>query len=521
MTKPASRPLPRLLPRVLPCLLALSMGLSGGPAGAQTRLPALGDSASEYLDLGAELRLGEDIMNSIRRDPAYLDDPVLLHYVSGLWRPLVESGRRLGHIGAETDRLFPWEVFLVRDASVNAFALPGGHVGVYLGLVAMTDSADELASVLAHELTHVTQRHIARSIGSSQQTSMVGLAAMLLGMLIAARAGNAEMAQAAVMGGQGAMVQGQLNFSRDMEREADRIGFGMLDDAGFSPFGMAAMFEKLDAANRLNDNGSFPYLRSHPLTSARIAEARARVPAQGVPPSGTGLHALMRVRAMALMDPTTATLRRLQQTPVDADDPTQALTGWYRRALASARLDDAVEAGRAITQALAAAEQPGTDPALRQAVRWLAAEVWLAQKQPGRAAQLIDESPRDRPSVLLRSQAVRAAASTADPTGPALRRNVEALQTWVAEHPNDAEAWSELARSATLLGLPLRAQRAEAEAALLWGDLAGAVDRLRVAQRGAGVGGPEAIDLQIIDARLRTLEARLREQRRAELLRER
>ena len=103
MKKPAACPLPRLLPRVLPrvssrvlpCLLALSMGLSGMPslALAQTRLPALGDSASEYLDVGAELRLGEDIMRGIRGDPAYLDDPVLLHYVSGLWRPLVQSGR--------------------------------------------------------------------------------------------------------------------------------------------------------------------------------------------------------------------------------------------------------------------------------------------------------------------------------------------------------------------------------------------------------------------------------------------
>jgi beta-barrel assembly-enhancing protease len=513
MTTPASR--------LLPCVLALALALTGLPAPAQNRLPALGDTASEYLDLGAELRLGEDIMGGIRRDPAYLDDPVLLHYVDGLWRPLVESARRLGHIGPETERLFPWELFLVRDASVNAFALPGGHVGVHLGLIAMTDSADELASVLAHELTHVTQRHIARSIGSAQQTSMVGLAAMLLGMLIAARAGSADAAQAAVMSGQGAMMQGQLNFSRDMEREADRIGFGMLDDAGFAPYGMASMFEKLDQANRLNDSGAFPYLRSHPLTSARIAEARARVPATAAAPAGSGLHALMRVRATALMDPTTATLRRLQQAPVEVDDPAQALVGWYRRALASSRLEEPDAAREAMTRALAAAERPGTDPAVQQAVHWLAAEVWLAQRQGARALALLDASARERPALLLRAQAVRAAAGNGDATPPALRRSVEVLQTWVAEHPRDAAAWSELARSATLAGLPLRAQRAEAEASLLGGDLAGAVDRLRVAQRGAIVGGPEAIELQVIDARLRTLEARLREQRREELQRAR
>lgn len=511
------------------------------PVQAQSRLPALGDTASEYLDLGAELQLGQEIMADIRPDPAYLDDPVLLHYMQGLWKPLVASARRLGHIGPETDTLFPWELFLVRDASVNAFALPGAHVGVHLGLIAMTESADELASVLAHELTHVTQRHIARSIGMAQQSSMVGLATMLMGILIAARSGSSDVAQAAVMGGQGAMVQGQLNFSRDMEREADRIGFGMLDDAGFSPAGMASMFEKLDLANRLNDNGSFPYLRSHPLTSARIAEARSRVPANAAPPVGTGLHALMRVRATALMDPTTATLRRLQQAPVVTSSDAQALVGWYRRALASAKLNDADEARDAMTRALALADAPGVDPAVRQAVHWQGAEVWLSLRDGASAALLLPEPARDRPTLLLQAQAARAVAGAHAGAGPdsalqarvndgtqdgastptAVRRSVEALQAWVAEHTGDAAAWAELSQSAALAGLPLRAQRADAEAHAAVGDVPGAVDRLRVAQRGATPGGPEAIELQIIDVRLRHLEAQLRARRLEELQRRR
>ena len=167
-----------------------------------------------------------------------------------------------------------WQPFLVKDKSVNAFALPGGYIGVHLGLLAMTTTPDELASVLAHELSHVTQRHIARMIGQQSRQSWVSLASLVLGILAASRAPMA--AQAMIYGGQAASIQGQLNFSRDMEREADRVGFGVLSDSGFDPAGMALMFEHLQAASRLNDDGSWPYLRTHPLTTERIGEAQDR-----------------------------------------------------------------------------------------------------------------------------------------------------------------------------------------------------------------------------------------------------
>ncbi|MCE2692236.1 MAG: M48 family metalloprotease, partial [Rubrivivax sp.] len=193
-----------------------------------------------------------------------------------------------------------------------------------LGLIAVTTTRDELAAVLAHELSHVSQRHIARSMGSASRQGALGVAAMLLGVLIAARSSNPDAAQAAIAGGQAAMIQGQLNFSRDMEREADRIGYGVFRDAGFAAPGMAAMFDKLDQAGRLNDSGGFPYLRSHPLTSERLAEARSRLSDQAVG-AGVGrdtLHELMQARARALMDPTVDNWRRLvaqaQQAPVAA-----------------------------------------------------------------------------------------------------------------------------------------------------------------------------------------------------------
>ena len=176
-------------------------------AQAQVRLPALGESAGEEFSLGTERTLGQQIMREIRRDPAYLDDPLLLDYAQRVWQPLVEAARQRGEITPDTAQQLAFEVFLVRDRSVNAFALPGGYVGVHLGLIAMTVSADELAAVLAHELTHVTQRHIARGVVNAQRITLLSMAGLILGVLAASRAGSSDGVQAAVVGSQAAAAQ--------------------------------------------------------------------------------------------------------------------------------------------------------------------------------------------------------------------------------------------------------------------------------------------------------------------------
>ena len=264
-------PRPRLAAALLSAVFALQ------PVLAQVNLPTLGDSVSEDLSLGAERRVGDEIMRDIRRDPDYIDDPILLGYVQSIWQPLLAASRERGNLSPEEAERFAWQPFLVRDRSVNAFALPGGYVGVHLGMIAVTANRDELASVLAHEMSHVTQRHIARSLVNSSRQGLIGMAALVLGAIAAGRSSNPDALNAVVAGSQAATAQGQLNFSRDMEREADRVGFGVMTTAGFAPSGMPAMFEKLATASRLNDGNSFPYLRTHPLTSERIGEARARL----------------------------------------------------------------------------------------------------------------------------------------------------------------------------------------------------------------------------------------------------
>ena len=512
-------------------------------AHAQVRLPALGESAGDEFSVGTERALGEQIMREIRRDPAYLDDPPLLDYVRSVWRSLLDAAQKRGEITPETAQLLAWEVFLVRDRSVNAFALPGGFVGVHLGLIAITSSSDELAAVLAHELTHVTQRHIARGIVNSQRTTLLSLAGLILGVLAASRAGSADGVQAAVVGAQAAAAQGQLNYSRDMEREADRVGFGVLTDAGYSPTGMAAMFEKLENANRLNDSGAFPYLRSHPLTVERISEARSRLALSGAAAPADPLeHVLMGARARVLMDASADGLRRQQQRvagviapgapPAPLNDRLGAL---YAGAMATLLQGDAAGAGAAVDKALDLLHaQKSPLPAADRAFRQLQVQVVLQRGDPAGALALLQApalQPEGRWTLLLRGQAAlalwsqqpapppscAAAANAANPCAElpaykALRTSNEALQNRVSQHPTDPLAWRMLAQGEEALGQRLRAMRAQAESRAALGDIGGAVDVLRAAQALVRSGAAnDFIEGSVIDARLRQLEAQRRE----------
>ena len=503
--------------RLLAGLLAASTALGSAPALAQGTLPALGESASEDLSIGAERRLGEQIMREGRRDPQYLDDPMLLAYLQQLWNPLVAAARARGDINAETDQAFAWEAFLVRDRSVNAFALPGGYVGVHLGLMQLTTTADQLASVLAHELTHITQRHIARSIAPQKNATLLSVATLLLGILAASRSSNIDGANALIMGGQAAAIQGQLNFSRDMEREADRIGYGVLATAGYSAAGMAAMFEKLDVATRLNDNGGFPYLRSHPLTVDRIAEARNRaLLGGGVQPAPTLQHALMQARARVMMDDSAQAWQRFgggSSSPLLAD----RVGALYAGALAASLLKDHARAESLAADAQrAAATATPREAVAERALTMLQAQLRLARGDAAGTLQVLDTLAArsdERPPMLLRAQAVLALQRSAPGSqAAALNDSTQALQTWVSAQPMDATAWELLASTSEALGLKLRSMRAAAEARMVVGDLTGAVDRLRAAQQvSRGATGQDFIEASVIDARLRQITAQRRQ----------
>jgi predicted Zn-dependent protease len=237
------------------------------PRALAEGLPELGDAAQSSFTALEERRLGEEVIREIRADRSYYDDVEATDYINALGQRLVSRG---------SDSRQDFEFFLINERSINAFALPGGFVGVHTGLILAAQSESELASVVAHEIAHVTQRHIARIISQQKQSAVMSLAALAVAIL-AARS-SPDVASAASAFGQAGAIQNLLNFTRDHEREADRVGLQILEGAGYDPRSMAMFFERLQRATRIYDIGGAPsYLRTHPVTYERIADIQNRL----------------------------------------------------------------------------------------------------------------------------------------------------------------------------------------------------------------------------------------------------
>lgn len=500
------------------------------PASKNRPLPRLGEAGA--LDIHQERRLGDRIAQQIYRDPDLFDDPVLMDYIQSLWQPLQAAARGRGEISPELAERFAWEIFLSRERSINAFALPGGYFGLHLGLLAQVGSADELASVLAHELSHVTQKHISRIIAKQDQQSVWMIGAMILGALAASAAKNADIAQAAIVGSQAVAAQNQLNFSRDMEREADRMGYTLLTEAGFEGEGFVRMFDRLLQASRHNDDGSFPYLRSHPLTTERLADMKARTALvsepkkEGAVAVPAQVHALIVARARVWAEPDAVRWRewvlqaqRLPQSPTaKADTVGDVAHRWgvaYAGALAAWRLQDFGAAWRlAHGLWLQAQTHPQASMVVRALLLEFASHPSAWQQMPtALKANFIPQwvqpalEARDRASVLWAAQVWMLHQ-------PELGAAVsERLRWWVADYPRDAAAWRLLASAWAMEQYSLRALRAEAESRAVQLDWAGAVDRLRAAQDWARQHpDTDVMEQHIIDSRYRELQQRLQEE---------
>lgn len=470
--------------------------------------PIEGVAASDVIPLSYERKLGDQIVRDIYRDPSYFDDPVLTDYLYLIWTQLLAAARQRSELTGDMDAAFAWQLLLGKDKSINAFALPGGYFGIHLGLVGAVATKDELASVLAHELSHVTQRHIARLMSRQNEQAPWLVGAMILGALAASK--NPGGANAVIVGGQAAAAQSQLNFSRDMEREADRTGFAVATQAGFAPQGFVSMFEKLQLANRNNDTGSFPYLRSHPLTTDRIADMKSRIP-EGTPsaPAATLEHCMVSARARLLANSSVDSLRNWY-TEAEAGNlaklsPWQRVATLYGATLAAIKLrefDKAAGFSNALGVAVA------SDPPAQQQWRYLRAELASAEGKPEAASSALGfvQAPKTRAELLMWTALKVALGQSAVAA--------EAAELWVLDHPKDASMWQQLATARAAQGRPVAAVRAEAEVNVAHLDYASAITRLKAAQELMRNGSqpPDYIEASIVDVRLRQIEQLLREQ---------
>ena len=249
------------------CLLLVAVAGAwclASATSAQVRLPDFGDASEQVLSPAQERVLGEAFMREVRSRLVVVDDPLVEQYVRSLGYRLVASSDR---------RDLEFTFFVVADESLNAFAAPGGFIGVNAGMILATRSESELASVFAHEIAHVTQRHIARAIDHAGRSNIPVLAGILAAIVIGTQ--NVEAGQATAAAVIGASAQRQINFTRQNEMEADRVGIRMLADAGFDPREMAGVFEKLQNTARFSQHPP-EFLSTHPVTTNRIAEARER-----------------------------------------------------------------------------------------------------------------------------------------------------------------------------------------------------------------------------------------------------
>jgi len=461
-------------------------------ASAQTQsLPDLGEESQAAMSLAQEAKIGEMVVRQIRAAGAYLDDPEVNDYLN-------ELGHRL--VAAIPEGRQEFQFFAVGDNTVNAFALPGGYIGVNTGLILLTQSESELAAVLAHEITHVTQRHMARAAAKEKNQFLYMLASLALA-IAASRTNSSSSGQAtsaALASGQALALQSQINFTRENEYEADRIGFQRLEAAGFDVYAMATLMDRMQKSTKFSDGNAPSYLRSHPVTHERIAEAQAR--AYGKPykqvPDSLDFHM---VRAL---------LRSYQGASKET-------VAYFRNSIAERKYNNEAAAQYGLVASLLRNEE------FREAVVELAKLEKIAPPHPmveamaghvlmesGKLDQAIDRFKSalarypnkmqliyDYPQALVKAGRLREAAAF--------------LETELARYPGDGPLHRIAARTYADLGTKQQEHRHQGEFYAWQGDYKEAVRQLELASK---ANDGDFYQSSVIEARLRALRKELTEQ---------
>jgi predicted Zn-dependent protease len=454
------------------------------PAALAEGLPDLGDYAQTVLPPQEERRIGEEIMRDIRASGEMVTDVEVADYLASVGYRLVANS---------SDNQQAFSFFVIQDPTINAFALPGGFIGVHTGLIQNARSESELASVLAHEIGHVVQRHLARMVAQQQRETIPSLAALAISILMA-RA-NPQLAQAGIAATQAGTVQRQLDYTREHEREADRVGLQILNDSGFDTRAMPAFFETLMKGSRFADGSAPSFLRTHPLTTERIADVRNRVeqlPYHQVPDSAE-FHFIR------------AKLHAQQGTPNDA-------VQFFENSLQEKKYSS--EAAQRYGLAVALIRAHEFDAAQREVDLLRSAQ----QRYPmieSLAAHLLAEQGRSRDALILYRNALalfpkhRGLIYGYAETLLALNQPDEAIRFLSEKQlafPNDGYLYELQSQGYTRLGKNLMRHQAQGEAYYRAYDLAGAIEQFELASKS---GDGDFYQLSIVEARLKQLRQQM------------
>ncbi len=442
-----------------------------------------------------ERSLGEAIMSQGRRDPTYVDDPELSQYLTTMGRKLAAFAP-----GAVPEV----EMFGVRDPEINAFAMPGGFIGVNTGLIVSSGSESELAAVLAHEIGHVVQRHIARGMTQQSQNSMVMLASLAGALLAALAGGGGNLAMGVAAFGQAAAINRQLGFSRDAEREADRAGFTMLTKAGYDAQGMAQMFSRLMNASRLNEGaGGGSWASTHPLSIERMSDVQNRV--RSLPPSrhvDSDDFWYVRAKMRVVQGRDAVSLRSATQ---QLQDEAQALSGvrrsaaYYGLALQAFQRNNLDDAERQL--GLAAAD--GRESAQ---MAKLSVDIALARKDNRRALDLAQAATKRWPEQRALGIGYAAALQSNGRHAEAQDYLRAKIKQWGSDEPS---LYQMLANSEERTGKPVQARRDLARYYVLTGAFAAAESQL---QQARGMSS-DFYEQSQIDVQIKEVKDKLAEER--------
>ncbi|MCY3821592.1 MAG: M48 family metalloprotease [Gammaproteobacteria bacterium] len=443
---------------VLLVAAAAFASLSSSHAATPDELPELGDASSAIVSPAEERRLGQMFLKQVRSGVPTVQDEILKYYVATQLQQLAQ------HSDLKDAALYP---VLIDNPEINAFAVPGGVVGVHLGLLVHARDVHEYSAVMAHELAHLSQRHFARDIEAQRQSTLPMLVGLLAGAVLMAAGGGGDAGLATMVGTQAAAVQNQLRYSRSREQEADRIGLNTMVRAELDPHGLERMFGRMQRAYRFRE--TMPeFLLTHPVTESRIADARnqaAQYPDRSV--AGSRDYQFMRAR----------TLVHFARSPEDAlararDDDVSGAARGYRLALARSGASEHLEAVLDMKRLLDA--NPGSILLAASYGETLTA-AGRAEEAAGFLAHQLVINPDNQPLAMLYAKALSSVGRQGDAKEVLIRQS--------RVHGDDIDVWHELAETAGLAGDIVGVHRARAEFFALRGDYRQAIQHLEYARR--------------------------------------